>query len=107
MATAKSSGLAVENDASGRTMNVSVIICTYNRCDHLRRTLETFCGLKLPANVSWEVLLIDNNSNDRTREACENFGAKLPIRYIFEPRQGKSFALNHGIQEAKNDLLLF
>ena len=52
---------------------------------------------------------MDNNSNDQTREVVEDFCRRYPgrFRYLFEPRQGKSHALNTGIAEAKGDALAF
>jgi glycosyltransferase involved in cell wall biosynthesis len=87
--------------------SISVIICTYNRCESLRRTLQTCCDLIIPEGVTWELLVLDNNSTDATKQVCKEFAGKLPLRYIFESRQGKSHALNQSIDEAKGDLLLF
>ncbi|HUJ10143.1 MAG TPA: glycosyltransferase, partial [Verrucomicrobiae bacterium] len=75
-------------------MDVAIIICTYNRADNLRRTLEVMCALQVPADLQWEVVVVDNNSTDATRAVCVEVGGRLPLRYIFEPRQGKSHALN-------------
>ncbi len=88
-------------------MDISVIICTYNRAESLRRTLQTCCDLVIPAGVTWELLVVDNNSSDQTKSVCQEFAANLPLRYIFEPQAGKSFALNRAIQEAQGDLLFF
>jgi glucosyl-dolichyl phosphate glucuronosyltransferase len=58
---------------------------------------------------SWEILVVDNNSKDRTREVVEDFCRRDPdhFRYVFEPQQGKSFALNSGIREARGDVVAF
>jgi glycosyltransferase involved in cell wall biosynthesis len=91
------------------TMSISVILCTYNRCDSLATALESIAGSRLPDSVSWEVLVIDNNSKDRTREVASEFGNRNPgrFRYVFEPQQGKSHALNAGIREARGEILAF
>ena len=88
-------------------MDVSVIICTYNRCESLRQMLQSICDLEIPGNMTWELLLVDNNSNDATRQVCESFAGRLPLRYLFEPRQGVSRARNLGIAEATAPLLFF
>ena len=88
-------------------MEISVIICTFNRCASLRQTLETCCTLKIPTGVTWELLVVDNNSTDHTKDVCQKFTGKLPLRYVFEARQGKSFALNQSISAAQGELLLF
>src|SRR5687767_1112400 len=90
-------------------MKVGVILCTHNRCDKLATALESVAGSDLPDSVSWEVLVIDNNSTDRTRETVESFVRQQPgrFRYIFETQQGKSHALNTGIRESDADVLAF
>lgn len=88
-------------------MDISVIICTYNRAESLRRTLETFLAIELPAGFAWELLVVDNNSTDKTAGACQDLAARLPLRYIVERQQGQNHALRRGIAEAKAELLLF
>lgn len=88
-------------------MDFTVIICTYNRGEHLRRTLEGFHSLATNPEWRWELLVVDNNSSDDTRKVCDSFDERLPIRYLFESRQGKSFALNRAVTETKAPLLLF
>jgi glycosyltransferase involved in cell wall biosynthesis len=88
-------------------MDVSVLICTYNRAASLRQTLQSCCALVIPEGVTWELLLVDNNSSDVTMQLCAEFANKLPLRYIFEPRQGKSYALNTAVQSATGELVVF
>ena len=89
---------------------VSIIICTWNRADSLLASLDTLAGQRLPAGVAVEVVVVDNNSSDRTRAAVEELAARWPLgtlRYLFEGRQGKQFALNTGIRASSGDLLAF
>src|ERR1017187_5557188 len=90
-------------------MKVTVILCTYNRSKSLTRALESVAASQMPNSIGWEVLIVDNNSKDETREVAESFCSEDPIhfRYVFEAQQGKSFALNRGIQEASGDILAF
>jgi len=90
-------------------MKIAVILCTYNRCQSLAKTLESVAMSTLPASVQWDVLVVDNNSKDQTRSVVEDYCLRYPelFRYLFEPRQGKSYALNSGIREAQGDVLAF
>ncbi len=90
-------------------MKVTVILCTFNRCELLAKALDSVAVSKLPESVEWEVLVIDNNSVDQTREVVEDFDRRYParFRYLCEPRQGKSYALNTAIAGAKGDVLAF
>jgi glucosyl-dolichyl phosphate glucuronosyltransferase len=90
-------------------MKITVIICTYNRCQELSRTLDSVSQSILPACVPWDVLVVDNNSSDHTRSVIETFCRRNPGRflYLFEPKPGKSYALNSGVRNASGDVLAF
>jgi glucosyl-dolichyl phosphate glucuronosyltransferase len=90
-------------------MNISVILCTYNRCQSLAKALESVAASEVPESTSWEVIVADNNSRDETRQIVDGFSQKYPgrFRYLFEARQGKSYALNAAIREAQGDVLAF
>ena len=90
-------------------MDVTIVLATYNRAASLRATLESFSSLVYPADLTWELLVVDNNSTDSTREVVEKFVAEVafPVRYIFEKKQGRSAALNAGIVEAKGKVIAF
>ena len=90
-------------------MQVTIVLCTYNRCESLPKALESAALSVMPESVEWEILVVDNNSTDRTREVVEVFCSRDPrrFRYSFEPRQGKSHALNTGIREAQGDVIAF
>ena len=89
---------------------LSVIICTYNRVKSLPNVLNDLIRQVYPDGAfPWELVLVDNNSNDGTKEVVQQYeeDGRLPIRYLFEPQQGKSFALNSGVKAAKGKLLSF
>ena len=89
-------------------VKISVILCTYNRCQSLTKALESLATSTLSKNVEWEVVLVDNNSSDKTREVAESFCRRHSnFRYLFEPQPGKSYALNTGIREARGEILAF
>jgi len=90
-------------------MKITIILCTYNRCESLAKTLECTAALRLPESVEWEVLVVDNNSADQTRQVVGEFCRHYPgrFRYLFEPQQGLSYARNAGIRTARGDILAF
>jgi len=79
---------------------VSIIICTYNRSQDLRRALASL-GRLTYRNL--EVIVVDNRSTDGTAEVI----AEFPVKGLREERQGVSFARNCGLEAADGDLLLF
>jgi glucosyl-dolichyl phosphate glucuronosyltransferase len=90
-------------------MKISVIVSTYNRADILRTTLETLSNLVVPVDLTWELLIVDNNSTDSTRAVVQHFAqtANFPVRYLFEEVQGKSAALNRAVGEARGEIIAF
>ena len=90
-------------------MTITVILCTYNRCESLARALASVAVSQVPEDVRWEVLVVDNNSRDQTRAVVDEYLQLFPsrFRYTFEPRQGKSYALNTGVRESVSDVLAF
>jgi glycosyltransferase involved in cell wall biosynthesis len=90
------------------TRRASVIIPTYNRASLLRETLERIASLR-PYAIDWDVVVVDNNSTDATRETVGDLRRHypVPLEYVFEPRQGRSWALNAGIDRSSAPALLF
>jgi len=88
---------------------LTVIICTYNRSKYIGNLLESIAANDLPKS-EYEILLVDNNCTDNTREICNAFAAAHPdvqFRYTVEPEQGLSAARNKGIKEAKGDIIVY
>jgi len=90
---------------------LSIAICSYNRADQLAITLESFLAhsgqlhhFLLPED---EIIVVDNNSKDHTRETVERFADRLPLHYVFESNQGLSAARNKALSEFRNDALIF
>ena len=88
---------------------LSAIICTYNRAKYIGNLLESIAANDLDKK-EYEILLVDNNCTDNTRDICEAFAEAhkdLQFRYTNEPEQGLSAARNRGIKEAKGDVLVY
>ena len=89
---------------------VSIIICSWNRDHLLRETLHSLNEQAYKGSLPVEVLVVDNNSTDDTRKIVDELalGWRLgKLHYTFEGRQGKQFALNHGISASTYDILAF
>jgi glycosyltransferase involved in cell wall biosynthesis len=86
-------------------MQFSVVIPTYNRAAELELTLASLANINHPG--SWEVIVVDNNCRDQTPQVVAAASANFPttLRYIFEPRAGRSAALNAGIEAAKGEII--
>lgn len=86
---------------------ISVIVCTYNRDRVLEDTVRSFLECRT-GGIEHEVLILDNNSTDRTREIGERFAARHSrVRYLNEPCQGHPHAKNRGIRESCGEIVAF
>lgn len=88
---------------------VTVLICTWNRAALLDETLESVARLRVASSVPWNVLVVDNNSVDATRDvvADRSRSFPVPLQYVFESRQGKSWAMNTGLQHTNASIVAF
>jgi glycosyltransferase involved in cell wall biosynthesis len=89
--------------------DISLVICTYNRDKFLPEALESITKQSLSPH-EFEVIIIDNNSTDKTKEISLKFISEnqgLDIRYCFEANKGLSFARNRGIKEAKGNIITY
>ncbi|HMJ93559.1 MAG TPA: glycosyltransferase [Allosphingosinicella sp.] len=80
---------------------LSLVVCTRNRAASLRAMLESACALDVPVGTAWELLVVDNGSEDETAETASSFAGRLPLRLVSEPAVGHCPARNRGVAEAK------
>jgi glucosyl-dolichyl phosphate glucuronosyltransferase len=92
-------------------MFISVVICTRNRAESLRQTLNSLFSCTNLAQPDWGVLVVENveTSTDSTADVCRSFQKKFPqhFRFLTEKRLGKSHALNRAIATAQANILAF
>jgi glycosyltransferase involved in cell wall biosynthesis len=82
---------------------VSVIMPAYNEEEYIGHTLKSLAQQK--TKYPFEVVVIDNNSTDKTNAIVQSFKDKLNIRVIVEKRQGRGIARWRGFEEATGDFL--
>jgi glucosyl-dolichyl phosphate glucuronosyltransferase len=93
---------------SDRPLAATVLICTYNRAGYLADTLDSLAASRVN-DLRWNVIVVDNNSTDTTREVVASRIARFPValEYIFEAQQGKSNALNTGLAATNAAIVVF
>lgn len=88
-------------------MYISIIICTYNRAQLLKKCIESILDNKYNPD-KYEIVIVDNNSNDNTKEIAEKFvESNSNINYVVESKVGLSYARNRGIEISKGDIIAF
>lgn len=90
-----------------KVTSASIVVCTYNRAAMLRETLAALQDMAVPDGCACDIVVVDNNSTDTTREVIAQFAAaKFPVVYLHEGRQGKSFALNRALAHCQSDIIV-
>ena len=99
----------LQPDREKTDCDISIIICTYNRAEKLPLCLKNFASANLPQGVSCELICVDNNSMDQTRQVIEDFANTIGTRlhYVFEGMQGLSNARNSGLRKASGKIIAF
>jgi glycosyltransferase involved in cell wall biosynthesis len=88
-------------------MHLTVGICTWNRAELLDGTLASLAEVAIPAGVTWDVIVANNNSTDPTEDVLDRHAGRLPLIRLFVPQQGKSHALNQVVERLAGDLVLW
>ncbi|HEY3883949.1 MAG TPA: glycosyltransferase, partial [Vicinamibacterales bacterium] len=83
-------------------VDATILIATFNRARLLDETLDSIRRLRVSSGRTWETIVVDNNSTDRTKAVVERQARDFPVplHYVLETRQGRSSALNTGIARA-------
>ena len=85
---------------------VTVIVCTLNQADYLRKALGSLYGQTLPRE-EYEVIVVDNGSTDPTRQTAESFREMGNLHYLFDPVPGLSRARNTGWRKARGEIVAY
>ncbi|NEO37435.1 MAG: glycosyltransferase family 2 protein [Moorea sp. SIOASIH] len=92
-------------------VDFTVAIPTYNGAKRLPLLLERLRSQISLNPISWEIIVVDNNSSDDTAQVIQdyqsNWDLSVPLRYCFELEQGSAFARLRAVQEAKGELIGF
>ena len=83
-------------------MQLTVVICTYQREELLEITLRTLRG-QTAEESSYSVVVVDNAGREETRRIAQMYGAK----YVLEPKLGHSHARNRGMEHARSAWVLY
>lgn len=90
-------------------IQISAVICTYNREKYIRKALDALAVQTLQPEY-FEIVVVNNNSTDHSAEKIREFIAahpELQIVFCNEDQQGLSHARNRGIKESHGRLITF
>lgn len=87
-------------------LDASIVFATRDRSPQLRRTLDAYRELDTEG-ISWELIVIDNNSQDDTNDVLESAAASLPLTHLFVSEPGQNRARNIALEKLCSDLVVF
>ena len=82
----------------------SIILPTFNRAHLLKRALDSVLAQSF---ADWELLIVDDGSNDDTREVVQDYLLDPRVSYSFEVNSGPAMARNRGIASAHGEYITF
>jgi len=85
---------------------ISVVLCTYNRKDILKKSLEALLNQSLPSD-KYELLVVDDGSEDGTGELIKNTFSSSNLHYLYKENGGLCSARNFGLEHARGDYIFF
>jgi glycosyltransferase involved in cell wall biosynthesis len=93
------------------SLDFTVAIPTYNGESRLLELLERLQNQVDTENLTWEIIVVDNNSTDSTAKIVQrfqqNWQCPYPLKYCFEARQGAAYARKRAVEEAKGKFIGF
>lgn len=93
------------------SLDFTIAIPTYNGASRLPKVLDKLLAQVNTEQITWEVIVVDNNSTDETAQVVRDYQthwlASVPLRYCFEPQQGAAYARLTAVREAKGELVGF
>ncbi|MEH2382299.1 MAG: hormogonium polysaccharide biosynthesis glycosyltransferase HpsE [Nostoc sp.] len=94
-----------------KNIDFTVAIPTYNGQSRLPELLERLQNQLNTEHLSWEIIVVDNNSTDNTAKVIQtyqqNWQCPYPLKYLFEKKQGAAYARQRAIEEAKGTFIGF
>lgn len=91
---------------SKNSIAVSIVIPAYNEEKYIENCLFSLLESEQKTHINYEVILVDNNSTDRTSEVAQKFAKGMNLRIITEKKQGRGVARSRGFEEAKGEIIL-
>ncbi|WP_235083177.1 hormogonium polysaccharide biosynthesis glycosyltransferase HpsE [Chlorogloeopsis fritschii PCC 9212] len=92
-------------------LDFTIAIPTFNGAKRLPTVLDKLLKQTNLQKITWEVIVIDNNSLDNTSELIKNyqkhFNNVCPLKYFHEKQQGIAYARMRAVSEAKGEFIAF
>jgi glycosyltransferase involved in cell wall biosynthesis len=86
-------------------MNLTAAISTYNRLEMLKKAIKS---VEKQVFLPCELIIVDDNSSDGTKEYCEKLSLGFPVVYLRNDKnKGAAFSRNRAIEAANGEYIAF
>ena len=100
-----------EENEVATSLDLTVAIPTYNGAKRLSKVLDRLRSQINTENITWEIIVCDNNSTDNTAEIVRSYQqdwpASCPLRYCFAAEQGAACARHRAVEASHGELIAF
>ncbi|HZZ82556.1 MAG TPA: glycosyltransferase family 2 protein [Gemmataceae bacterium] len=94
-------------DTDTSTCLVTVIVPTFREVENLPILVPQVANHLADAGISFEIVVVDDNSQDGTDAACAKLAASFPLRLLVRTQdRGLSSAVLHGMRHARGSLFV-
>lgn len=85
-------------------MKISIVIATLHRDEDL---MVLFESLLVQTKTVFEIIVVDQSDDDKTKDLCLSYRSKLPLRYLHSSLKSGTHSRNIGVKKSAGDIIAF
>jgi len=97
----------VSKAVSKNNIRISVVFSSFNGEGTLPAMLDSLVNMRKQIRCIWELIIVNNNSDDNTQKILGKYTDLLPLKVINECRPGKNISLNRALEYVHGELIIF
>lgn len=85
-------------------MKISIVIATLHRDEDLKILFES---LLVQTKAPFEIIIVDQSDDEKTKRLCKTYGEKLPLKYFYCSVKSASYCRNYGVEKSGGEIIAF
>jgi dolichyl-phosphate beta-glucosyltransferase len=94
-------------EAAAKDAFLSIVIPAYNEEGRIGATLDKVLGYLDGKSFVWEIIVVDDGSNDNTTGVVKAYGDRGVVLLSNNSNRGKGYSVKRGVMSARGDHILF